>query len=97
MEAVKGKPEDLAETAKWEAEKRLTVTRPSYWIPIQLTGKDEQGRQLYRCPNWGCGDETAFFDSEGRGQCPSCQPLMNRVTDLLREATKQLTGEGVKP
>lgn len=51
------------------SDKPITVKKLRYWQPINLLGKDEQGRQLYQCPTPGCG-ETAYFGEDGKGHCP---------------------------
>lgn len=61
----------------------ITVTRRTYYQSVQLLGRDDQGRQLYRCPSAGCGDENAYFDEEGRGHCPSDEGMSERLAEIL--------------
>lgn len=47
----------------------FTVRKFVHYMPVNLLGLDEQGRQQYVCPSRGCG-ETAYFDADGVGHCP---------------------------
>lgn len=67
----------------------ITVRKLSYHLSVTLLGRDEQGRQLYRCPGWGCGD-TAHFDEDGRGHCASCEWFAAGVEALFAEAASVL-------
>lgn len=67
------------------SEGRIEVRKLSHSVPVVLLGRDEQGRQLYRCPSAGCG-ETAYFDEDGRGHCPT----HDAITDFLGAALDRL-------
>lgn len=69
-------------------EPEITVNKLSYHIPVQLLGLDEQGRQLYRCPSAGCG-ETAYFDEDGRGHCPTDEAMLALIRDAYERLTSQ--------
>lgn len=64
------------------SEPELTVHKLAHYVEVQLLGLDEQGRQLYRCPSAGCG-ETAYFDQDGQGHCPTEEAFMAYLTEAF--------------
>lgn len=70
-------------------EPEITVKKLRYWQPVNLLGLDEQGRQIYVCPSAGCGD-TAYFDEDGRGHCPSCEPMLDALMAAMAAVSPAL-------
>lgn len=64
------------------AEPESTVKKLAHYQPVNLLGLDDQGRQQYVCPSPGCGD-TAYFDEDGKGHCPTGDAIDARLVDLL--------------
>jgi len=67
----------------------LTVHKLAHYVPVQLLGLDEQGRQQYVCPSAGCG-ETAYFDAEGH--CPTDEALQAFLTKAMDDLAPRLGG-----
>lgn len=61
----------------------ITVDCAVYTAHVVKVGTDKNGRDLWRCPT--CGDETAWFDSDGRFHCPTHEGLVTVLTqnDLI--------------
>jgi hypothetical protein len=77
------------------SEPEITVKKMTHYQSVQLLGLDEQGRQLYVCPSAGCGD-TAYFDEEGRGHCPSDEAMSSALRTLLSDAVEGTVPEWAK-
>jgi hypothetical protein len=60
----------------------LTVHKLAHYVQVSLLGLDEQGRQQYVCPSLGCG-ETAYFDADGLGHCPTDEALLAFLTQSI--------------
>lgn len=61
-----------------------TVHKIGHYTSVNLLGFDEQGRQQYICPSAGCG-ETAYFDADGRGHCPTDEAIQAFLTKALMD------------
>ena len=60
----------------------LTVHKLAHYVQVNLLGLDDQGRQQYVCPSQGCG-ETAYFDAEGLGHCPTDEAMQAFLTQSI--------------
>jgi len=60
----------------------LTVHKLAHYVQVNLLGLDDQGRQQYVCRSQGCG-ETAYFDAEGLGHCPTDEAMQAFLTQSI--------------
>lgn len=78
------------------SEPEITAKMFRSWIPVDLLGRDEQGRQLYRCPFAGCG-ETGYFDEDGVGRCPVHEAIAAGLNEAYETLKAALEPPGTAP
>jgi hypothetical protein len=67
----------------------IKVRRLSHWLPITITGTDEQGRLTADCPHCGA---PGFFDAGGWFVCPVWSDVQQVLGRALADLEARCSG-----